>query len=170
MDAHPADCSAVFMHEPFWTSTTTIHGRDTSTATWMKIAYDHGVDLLLQGHNHDYERFAPQNPYTDLADPTYGMTAFVVGTGGTGHYSFSGGAAANSVVRNNTAFGILEMTLAADHMDFAFVPVAGQSFTDSGTVDCHAAPPTPPAGPFVTVTGGHVHGHGVRTLTALGVH
>jgi len=133
--AHPNACTLAYLHEPYWTTPST-HSRDTSTRPWVQALYDAGADVLLQAHNHDYERFAPQRP-DDVADPQRGLTSFVVGTGGRSHYAFSGSAAANSVVRNDDTFGVLQLTLHATSADFRFVPEPGKSFTDSGTISCH---------------------------------
>jgi hypothetical protein len=71
-----------------------------------------------------------------VADPARGLREFVVGTGGESHYSF-GTPIASSEVRNNTAFGVLKLTLSAGVYTWQFVPVAGQTFTDSGSGSCH---------------------------------
>ena len=112
------------------------HGRDTSLKPWIQALYDGGADVVLQAHNHVYERFAPQNP-TDGRDDARGLTAFTAGTGGRSHYGFSGTVAANSLVRNADTFGVLKLTLHPSSYDFAFVPVPGATFSDSGTSSCH---------------------------------
>jgi acid phosphatase type 7 len=93
-----------------------------------------GVDVIIAGHNHSYERFAPQDS-NGRAD-TRGIRQFVVGTGGaplTG-FPFS---AANSQVRDSSAWGVLRLTLDPESYAWQFVPVAGRSFTDTGTDTCH---------------------------------
>jgi hypothetical protein len=133
--AHPNACTLAYFHEPYWT-TPSEHPRDTATLPWVQALYDGGADVLLQGHNHDYERFAPQRP-DDVLDVQRGLTSFVVGTGGRSHYAFSGSAAANSVVRNDDTYGVLRLTLHPNGADFRFVPEPGKSFTDSGSITCH---------------------------------
>ena len=91
--------------------------------------------MVVDGHDHDYERFAPQNA-DGVADSARGIREFVVGTGGKSLYPFAG-RAANSEVRNATTFGILKLTLRANGYDWRFVPVAGSTFTDSGSAFCH---------------------------------
>jgi acid phosphatase type 7 len=91
--------------------------------------------VILNGHEHVYERFAPQTPAA-LADPTTGIRQFTVGTGGASHYTF-GTIQPNSEVRNGTTYGVLELTLHATSYDWQFVPVSGATFTDSGTGSCH---------------------------------
>jgi hypothetical protein len=90
---------------------------------------------VLNGHEHNYERFAPQTA-TGVADSARGLVEFVVGTGGRSHYGFNT-PIANSLVRNATAYGVLKLTLSANGWSFNFIPVAGQTFTDSGTGTCH---------------------------------
>jgi hypothetical protein len=99
--------------------------------------YNAGAEIVLTGHNHQYERFAPQTP-AGAADPARGIREFVVGTGGAAHYAF-GAVKPNSQVRNSTTFGVLKLTLGAGSYSWKFLPVAGQSFTDSGTGTCHWA-------------------------------
>ncbi len=132
--AHPAPCTLAYFHQPYWTSPSS-HNRTLTTKPWIQVLFDAGADVVLQAHNHGYERFAPQTP-DDVPDDTRGLTAFTVGTGGRSHYAFSG-AAANSLVRNSDTFGVLELTLHASGYDFRFVPEPGKAFTDSGTGSCH---------------------------------
>jgi hypothetical protein len=127
-------CALAYWHEPYWT-TPSGHTRDTSLKPWIQLLYDNGVDVALQAHNHDYERFAPQTP-DDQADGARGITAFTVGTGGRSHYAFSGAPAPNSLVRNDSTYGVLKMALHSGSYDFSFIP-AGGTFTDSGSAHCH---------------------------------
>ena len=92
----------------------------------------------LNGHDHDYERFAPQDPAGN-ADPSNGLTEIIVGTGGDSHFSFNA-TAANSVVRDNTTFGVLKLTLHPTSFDWQFLPETGRgngTFTDAGSRACH---------------------------------
>jgi hypothetical protein len=82
-----------------------------------------------------YERFAPQNP-DGVADPGRGIRQFVVGTGGTSLTSAPSSIAPNSQVRNNTTHGVLKFTLYPTSYDWQFIPIAGQTFTDSGSTPC----------------------------------
>ena len=109
--------------------------------------YAAGADILLDGHDHIYERFVPMKSGAALsdppvADPTYGIQQFTVGTGGEAHHSL-GTVLDTSVVRNNTDFGIMKFTLHANSYDWVFLPIAGSTFTDSGTGTVHEAPPAP---------------------------
>ena len=95
-----------------------------------------GIDLIVNGHAHNYERFAPQDANGNL-DTARGIIEIVAGTGGEGHYSFNSTAAPNSLVRNSDTFGVLRLTLHQSSFDWKFIPVAGMTFTDSGTQACH---------------------------------
>jgi Bacterial Ig-like domain len=135
--ASAATCTVAYLHEPYWTSTTTMHQRDTKTRPWIDALYDAGADVLLQGHNHDYERFRPQKP-TSGYDPARGLAAFVVGTGGNTLYPFTNPTPpVNSVIRDSATFGVLKLVLKPAGYDFEFVPVPGAMFTDSGSGSCH---------------------------------
>ena len=108
--------------------------------------YAAGVDILMDGHDHIYERFTPMKSGATLssqpiADPTYGIQQFTVGMGGEEHHNFSGTILGTSLVRNNTDFGIFKLTLHPTSYDYVFLPIAGGTFTDSGMGTVHAAPP-----------------------------
>jgi hypothetical protein len=131
--AHPSKCTLAFMHHPRFSSG--IAGNYTAVSTFWNDLYNAGADVVLQGHDHDYERFKPQTP-SATADSAKGITSFVVGTGGKSLKTFSG-TRANSVIRHTGTYGVLRMTLHATSMDYRFVPEAGQTWTDSGSVTCH---------------------------------
>jgi Concanavalin A-like lectin/glucanases superfamily len=132
--AHPSACTVAFMHEPRFSSGS-VHGSDPLYEDLWQALYDGGADVVVDGSDHIYERFAPQTP-TGQADPAHGIREFTVGTGGRGHYSFAT-LAANSEVHNNDTFGLLRLTLHRASYDWAFVPEAGKTFADSGTGRCH---------------------------------
>ena len=95
-----------------------------------------GADIVLNGHEHDYERFAPQNA-TGQRDDANGIREFVVGTGGENHMTFKKAIQPNSLVRNTGTFGFLELTLGANAYSWKFVPDPPGGFSDSGTGTCH---------------------------------
>jgi hypothetical protein len=138
--ANPAACTLAYWHIPVWSS----GGRDSSNmASITQQLYDAGVDVVLTGHDHIYERFAPQDAQSQ-PDPVNGIRAFVVGTGGANHTTLVT-AKPNSEVRNASAYGVLKLTLHSTSYDWAFVPVPGQTFTDSGAQACHGPDDPPPA-------------------------
>ena len=145
------ECTVAYWHSPRWTSGTK-HGNDPRVAEFWNALYDFGAELVLSGNEHNYERFAPQTPDGQL-DVDFGIRQIVSGTGGRGHYSLTN-VRPNSEVRNTTAFGVTKLTLHADSYDWQFVPVAGQTFTDSGTTACHGprTDPPPPPPPTTTTT------------------
>jgi hypothetical protein len=130
--AHPATCTLAYWHEPRFSSG--YHGSNSSFDTFWRDLYAAGVDVVVNGHDHDYERFAPQDP-SGAADEN-GIREFVAGTGGASHYAFST-PIANSAVRDNTSYGVLKLTLHPGSYDWQFLPVAGASFTDSDSGACH---------------------------------
>jgi len=127
-------CTLAYWHEPRFSSGTT-HGSDAQVQPLWQALYDAGAELVLAGHDHEYERFAPQTP-TGEADPVRGIREFVVGTGGADLYRF-GAPLANSEARNSTAWGVLKLVLNPGAYTWQFIPVAGGTFSDSGTASCH---------------------------------
>ena len=144
--ASPMIVYLAYWHIPLFSS----GGRanNNSKSFWQSL-YNHNADLILVGHDHIYERFAPQTP-TGVADPVRGIRQIMVGTGGADHTSITT-IAANSEVRNADTFGVLMLTLHPTSYDWQFVPEAGKTFTNSGTGTCHGSayadttPPTAPA-------------------------
>ncbi len=130
--AHPNQCTLAYWHIPLFSS----GGRANSNSLsfWQQL-YNANADLILVGHDHIYERFAPQDPNGNY-DPTRGIVQITAGTGGANHTSIVS-IAANSLVRNASTFGVLMLTLHPGSYDWQFVPEAGKTFTDSGTGYCH---------------------------------
>ena len=131
--AHPRACVLAYWHHPLFSSAE--HGNNQIVRPLFRALYEAGAELVLAGHDHTYERFAPQAPNGD-ADPTAGIVEIVVGTGGRSHYGFPG-ILPNSLVRNGTTYGVLKLTLGEGSYAFEFVPVAGRTFSDSGSGSCH---------------------------------
>lgn len=130
---HPAACTLAFWHQPRFSSG--IHHSDSHYAALWEDLYRAHADVVLAGHDHDYERFAPQMP-SGASDPRNGIREFVVGTGGKSHYGFTL-TEPNSEVRNGATFGVLALTLHAHGYSWRFVPEAGSAFTDAGSNGCH---------------------------------
>ena len=97
--------------------------------------YEAGAEVIVNGHDHDYERFAQQTP-AGASSAAKGIRQFVVGTGGASLRSF-GTVKANSQVRNSGTHGVLKLTLDNASYSWQFIPIAGKTFTDSGTGTCH---------------------------------
>ena len=131
--ANPKRCVLAYWHKPRWSSGTT-HGSNSKYQTFWKILYDAGAEIVINGHEHNYERFKEMNASGTASSP--GLREFVVGTGGASHYSF-GSALSTSQVRNSSTYGVLKLTLNSTSYSWKFVPVAGKTFTDSGTTNCH---------------------------------
>jgi fibronectin type 3 domain-containing protein len=125
----------VIWHKPRWSSGAT---NLAELQAFWNDAYTYGVDLVLVGHDHLYERLAPMNA-TGASDPTNGVPQITIGTGGEGHHSFAT-IRPTSVVRNSDTFGVLKLTLHATSFDWTFLPEPGKTFTDSGTQPVHGSP------------------------------
>jgi hypothetical protein len=140
-------CTLAYWHIPLFSS----GGRTAvNTQAMWEILYNNGVDVVLNGHDHIYERFAPQTPDGEL-DTVRGIRQFVVGTGGA-NFTEIESIAANSEVRNNDTYGVLKLTLHPDSYDWQFVPEAGKTFKDSGTTKCYGDSSTDSPGLAPTLT------------------
>ena len=133
--ASTKQCTLAYWHKPRFSSGTN-HGSLAAAQPLWQALYDFHAEIVLSGHEHNYERFAPQTP-TGTADPANGIREFVAGTGGESHYNDEGTPLPNSEVFNGTTFGVLKLTLGAGTYSWQFIPVAGASFTDSGSGTCH---------------------------------
>ena len=130
--AHPSECILAYWHRPRFSSGSR-HGSSSRFVPLWSALLAAGADVVLNGHEHNYERFARQDA-NGSAHPQ-GIRQFVVGTGGAVLYPFDT-PIANSEVRNSTTFGVLKLVLHASSYEWTFVPVAGASFTDSGSSAC----------------------------------
>ena len=133
---HPAQCTLALFHRPLFSSGP--HGRDGSgekTRALWNVLYENNADVILNGHDHAYERFAPQNPQGER-DDARGIRQFVVGTGGAVPYVFRD-IQPNSEKRIAAMFGVLKLTLHARSYAWQFIPITRGLFGDSGTGECH---------------------------------
>ena len=130
--AHPVRCTAAIVHHPLFSSGA--NGGDLRTRALWDLLYSEGADLVISGHDHLYERFAPQDSQGRV-EPARGIRQFVVGTGGA-HLSPNVGARANSEARA-TVWGVAKFTLVEAGYQWEFIPVAGETFRDSGADSCH---------------------------------
>ncbi|MFN8160278.1 MAG: Ig-like domain-containing protein [Solirubrobacterales bacterium] len=133
LEAHSNVCTMAVYHEPLFSSGN-VHGNNPGAQYLWQLLYAAGADVMLDGSEHIYERFAPQTP-SGVANPN-GIREFIVGTGGRSLYGI-GTVQPNSEARNTDAYGVLQMTLHPTSYDWQFIPEAGKSFTDSGTTSCH---------------------------------
>jgi hypothetical protein len=131
---NPRRCVLAYWHHPRFSSG--FHGNNAGVKGLWTALYQAGADVIVNGHDHDYERFAKQRPSGERVSD--GIREFVVGTGGDERRPFAN-IKRNSQVRNASTFGVLKLTLHATSYDFRFVPQAGKTFSDSKTgVACSA--------------------------------
>jgi hypothetical protein len=130
---HRNACALAMWHFPWFSSGN--YGREKDLRPLWQALYEYGADVILNGHEHFYERFAPQTPDGGL-DPDHGIREFVVGTGGNGHNIF-GTVAANSEKRDRTCYGLLKLTLFDGSYTWEFLAAQGGRFFDHGTGACH---------------------------------
>ena len=135
LKANPSDCILAYWHSPRFSSGP--HGSDKGVRDLWRLLYEAGAEIVISGHDHLYERFAPQNP-KGKADPERGIRQFIVGTGGAGVYKFKK-PAPNSEIRDNSTYGVLKFTLGSGTYQWEFVPIAVGNFTDSGSGTCSPA-------------------------------
>jgi hypothetical protein len=130
--ANRARCTLAFWHHPRWNRGK--YGDDDRSDAFVRALYDAGAEVVLTGHDHNYQRFEPRNPDGER-DPARGVRQFVVGMGGRSLYSVdAGGGLASST---DDTFGVLSMTLRPNGYDWRFVAEPGRSFTDRGSGRCH---------------------------------
>lgn len=132
LKSHPTACTLAYWHEPLFSSGAG-HGNDIRYRDFWRDLYKAHATIVLNGHDHDYERFAPQDA-DGKSDPR-GIREFVVGTGGN-HLRPFGAPKPNSEVRKAFTFGVLKLTLRAHTYDWLFIPVSGKRFGDSGSGIC----------------------------------
>jgi len=143
LEASPGPCTLVSFHHARFSSGP--HGDDPELLLlrpiW-RLLYRRGVDLVVNAHDHIYERFAPMDP-GGHRDPEFGTREFIVGTGGAEHYWIERVRYA-SQVRDVDTFGVLRLSLGDGGYAWAFEPIDGFSFTDQGSGTCHGAPSAKP--------------------------
>jgi hypothetical protein len=132
--ANKAQCTLALWHHPLFSSGE--HGNDPRMLDIWRTLFAFKADVILNAHDHNYERFAPQDP-DGKANPLNGITEFVVGTGGSVLRGFPREEAqTHSEVKDNKTWGVLKMTLQPTAYKWEFVPVAGGKFNDSGNASC----------------------------------
>jgi acid phosphatase type 7 len=132
--AHPAECTLAYWHEPRFSSGP--HGSDSAYQPFWQALYDYHADVVLGGHDHDYERFAPQTPAGQL-DWAHGLRQFVVGTGGRHFAALGPSRRPNSEVSRDVVFGVLKLSLYPSRYVWQYLPIPGIDFRDAGGFGCH---------------------------------
>ena len=130
---NPSDCTLAIWHHPRFS--TGYHGPTLAVEPFWDALYAADADLVVNGHDHDYERFAPVDP-AGQPDADRGIRQFVAGAGGAALRPFEG-EDSNSEVRDASAHGVLRLDLRDGAYDWEFIPVPGGSFTDQGSGTCH---------------------------------
>ena len=129
LERSSARCTLAMWHQPrFYGS------KANGFASFWDDLYTHGVEVVLNGHHHVYQRFQPQTP-SGTVDTAEGITEFIVGTGGEDHGTLKSGG--NAVATSEDTFGVLKMTLSDGGYSWSYVPVTGGAFTDAGSASCH---------------------------------
>ena len=131
-----ARCTLAYMHHPLFSSGERHGSTGGGVEGLWEALYEADTDVILSAHEHNYERFAPQDP-EGRADPERGIRQFVVGTGGAAENYPIGEPMENSEVYNDQTDGVLRLKLEENGYEWDFVPVEGESFTDSGNARCH---------------------------------
>lgn len=129
--AHPTACILAAYHKPRFSSGP--HGSNAAVDDLWRALADAGADIVLNGHDHLYERFTPLDADGDPADG--GTREFVVGTGGAQLYAFEE-PLPGSEARTDTTFGVLELVLRPDSYDWSFLAALGEPFEDAGSSTC----------------------------------
>jgi hypothetical protein len=132
--ANPSRCTLAYFHHPRFSSGR--HGGTSRVNEAFRVMYDNGVDVVLSGHDHHYERFAPQDPSGGI-DHERGIRQFVVGTGGAPSYRLRNKPVAHSEALANNVRGVLRLVFHEDSYEWEFVPIPGRRFDDRGRGDCH---------------------------------
>ena len=130
--SHPGRCTLAVVHHPYFSSG--VNGGYSWIRPLWELFYAEGVDVVVSGDDHVYERFAPQDP-NGRVDLARGIRQFVVGTGGA-HLTRFVGSKPNSEARA-LVWGVIKFTLGVGGYQWEFIPVAGESFRDSGAELCH---------------------------------
>jgi len=131
--AHPAACTLAFWHHPRYSSGH--DGSHTTLSAWWSDLYAAGAEVVLSGHSHDYERFAPKDAHGKVSFT--GIRQFVVGTGGAFMTGLGNSRVSGSQVSQNTTFGVLKLALHPRSYGWHFQPIAGRTWTDNGSTPCH---------------------------------
>jgi hypothetical protein len=134
LETNPALCTLAYWHHPLFSSGE--HGNNIQMIDLWQTLYASGADLIINGHDHNYERFAPQDPEGN-PDPFRGIRQFVVGTGGGELRNVTSSLKPNSELVIANTYGLIKLDLNPTSYSWTFLPVAGSTTTDSGSGTCH---------------------------------
>jgi hypothetical protein len=129
--AHAVRCTLAYWHHPRYSGSS--HGNHRLGDVWVDLMAA-GVDVVLAGHDHNYQRFARMDNAGRI-DPVDGIRSFVVGTGGKSQYATR--VIAGQEAADDSTHGVLRLALAAGGYEWRFLPEAGGTFTDAGEEACH---------------------------------
>jgi hypothetical protein len=135
LQANQKQCTMAYFHHPLFSSSERRGGSPVYAKAIWDLLYSYDADVVVNGHEHQYERFAPQDP-EGVADSARSIAEFVAGTGRRKLGGF-GTTAENSEVRNSDTYGVIKLTLRRGSYEREFVPIASQTFTDSGSPSWH---------------------------------
>lgn len=133
LQQNQARCTLLYWHHPLWSSGT-VPISPAGQAFW-RIASEYGAEIVVNGHDHYYERFAPLDQDGNVNFET-GIRPFIVGTGGAWLFELDEPLAITEA-RDNTSFGVIKFLLYPDRYEWEYVAADGSPFTDSGTGTCH---------------------------------
>lgn len=143
MAANKRPCTIMYYHKPYWDYGIKHQGDGNLTAPWMKTMYANNGELVLTGHEHNYQHFKPANPNTNALDAAdRGLDTFVIGTGGNRGLYPAGGSTVNNANKlinkfNATSWGVVKFTLKSNSYTWEYIPVGANGFSDSGSGVCH---------------------------------
>jgi len=138
LERNPKRCVMAVLHHPHFSSGR--HGTSGKTMPLVRLLYRAGAEIIVNAHDHVYERFAPDRSRGTI-DREHGTRQFIVGTGGAPLYSFKSSRPAHSRKRNRSTYGVLKLVLEWDRHTWKILPAGKGTFTDSGKEMCHDPPP-----------------------------
>lgn len=146
-------CTLAYWHQPTFSATGEPSAEGTAAGAWWKLLYRSGADLVLNGHEHVYARFAPQDP-NGAADARHGITEFIIGTGGEDLDTLARNAdgsfaAANMITGQDQGYGAMKLTLNPNGYSWDYRPVLAApgapntalDYQDTGSARCHGSGP-----------------------------
>lgn len=131
--ASNAACTLAYWHQPRFASGH--YGNDSQYQPFWELLFDDGAEIVLNGHDHNYQRYAPMTP-NGMRNDGKGIREFIVGTGGKAHYAVDS-SGTNREAANGSTYGVLRLTLAEGSYSWQFVPETRGGYTDSGSASCH---------------------------------